>query len=237
MADINLPSSAILNGDEIDVKKLRNYLSALSLELEYALSNIGKDNMTSELKETISKADKAEKMALSIASSVNIHSAQNPDGGANLSIGGISLSFGSVDVSFETTERIVGTATSPLNIRVSPSISSESLGLIKQYDSFTIDFIENGWAHLTYEGKTGYSSMTYIQTKTISSKEEQSVITVPITVPFLKDYALILSAEGTGNFWVVLNKKNKNYFTATIYRSADAPRNASVNWVAFGIRK
>ena len=237
MAEINLPNSAILGGDEIDIKKLRNYLSALSGELEYALSNIGKDNMSGELKESISKAEKAEKLALNVAGAVNIHSTKNPDGGGNLSIGGISLAFGSVDTVFETMNTTIGTATSPLHIRQSPSTSSSSLGLIKQYASVTIDSIENGWAHLTYGGKTGYSSMTYIQTKTISSSEQTAKITIPLSAPFQGDYALILSTEGEGSFWVVLNKKSESYFTATIYRSAEAPKNASIHWVAFGIRK
>lgn len=237
MAEINLPSSSLLGGDEVDVKKLRNYLSALSGELEYALSNIDKDNISAELKDSILKAERAEKLALNVAGAVNIHSNKNPDGGGNLSIGDISIAFGSVNAVFETMNTTIGTATSPLNIRQSPSTSSASLGLIKQYDSFTIHSIQNGWAYLTYGDKTGYSAMTYIQTRTISSSEESAKATIPLSAPFLGDYALILSAEGEGNFWVVLNKKSENNFTTTIYRSADSPKNASINWVAIGIRK
>ncbi|MBQ5320913.1 MAG: SH3 domain-containing protein [Oscillospiraceae bacterium] len=237
MAQINLPNTSLLGEGTMDLKKLRSYLVSLSSELEYALSNLDEENMTGNAGEALSAAKRAEERSAVLTNSLNLRSGKTADGGGQLSIGRITLAFGSFKAAFSSSQTTIGTATSPLNIRQSPTTSATSLGLIKQYDSFEIHSVSNGWAYITYGSLKGYSSTTYMTIKTIVSTEKTAEAKVPLTVNFSGEYTLLLTPEGKGEFWTLVKEKAASNFTASIYRDESAPLSASVGWLAIGIRK
>lgn len=55
------------------------------------------------------------------------------------------------------------TAKSGLRLRKSPNTSSAVLTVIPYGTTITVDKTQNGWAHTTYKGKTGWCSMTYLK--------------------------------------------------------------------------
>lgn len=75
-----------------------------------------------------------------------------------------------------------GETTSPLNIRTRPYTTSPSLGIIPMKGKVDIYSVEKGWAKVSYDGKIGYSSTTYM--KITYPKKEDIVVSVPdIKIP------------------------------------------------------
>lgn len=50
----------------------------------------------------------------------------------------------------------------PLRLRAKPSTNSRVLDKIKNGKTITVNGVQNGWAHTSYNGHVGYCSMTYL---------------------------------------------------------------------------
>ena len=121
--------------------------------------------------------------------SVNIQSSEN--GFAKVSYDGLTgyvsmdyLKNGGSASGQSTSSQEVKTTTSVLNIRQSASTSSAVIGQIPNGTKVTIQGKENGFAKVTYNGVTGYASLTYLKSpgeempsrsQTVSSKGQAVV--------------------------------------------------------------
>lgn len=237
MAQINLPSSSLL--ENADTKKLKSYLLSLTEELRYALANLDEENMSQSSYEALRIAKETGGRVEDIISRLNLKSGRSPDGGGFFSLGGISVAFGREYLPLVNPPKFIGKATSPLNIRTAPTVSSESLGLIRQYDSFEIYSFEREFALVRYGDKEGYCHTDYMTVKVNVTDQDKRGVKIPLTLSFSGDYILLLTPEGEDCSDVVctVGEKAEDGFTVFLSSASAAAEGVYINWMAAGIRK
>lgn len=78
------------------------------------------------------------------------------------------------DVSAASNSLATVTSDGGLNIRTSPSTSSESIGLLHKGDQVTVISQQNGWAQVQYKGKIAWINSSYITIKESATREKDS---------------------------------------------------------------
>ncbi len=83
-----------------------------------------------------------------------------------------------------------------LNIRTGPGTNYGKLGAFSCGTVISVESIENGWAKITYSGKTAYVSASYIKATDEKAADGKSESTV--TAPALKIHAVLVHENSTG---------------------------------------
>jgi uncharacterized YkwD family protein len=70
---------------------------------------------------------------------------------------------------------------SALNVRTMPSVQGQILGKLPQHTTITVNGMINGWAKISYQGKTAYVNAQYIQptTQAVQALTMQAFVTAP----------------------------------------------------------
>lgn len=61
------------------------------------------------------------------------------------------------------------TATTPVNVRSGPSVNDARIGILYKGEHVQVSSTSNGWAQVTFNGKTGYVASTYLTSAAVSA--------------------------------------------------------------------